>query len=296
VTEGARLVWSVHRSDDGGATWSLVRTEIAYATADPTQTSPDMNQPLDVGAMYAVSLGALDGTETFSFDATPSLAAIGPITPIGGVYGRSLGDDISTPDATYLFGQTLTLIAPADPDGDGQTALCGDCAPDDVTVFTGATESCDGLDDDCDGAVDEGFASDTDGDGTIDCLDACPHDPADDADGDGACADVDPCPEDATDACGDTSADDTGPDDTGPDDTGPDDTDADTDADADADADGDTDSDTDADTDADTGRDTPPGGKAETRSGCACSGAPSPFGAWALGLAALVLMRRRGAC
>lgn len=44
-----------------------------------------------------------------------------------------------------------------DRDGDGFTESEGDCNDDDLTVFPGATEFCDKKDNDCDGAIDEGF-------------------------------------------------------------------------------------------------------------------------------------------
>jgi hypothetical protein len=56
-----------------------------------------------------------------------------------------------------------------DPDRDGDGFTDGDCAPDDGTVHPGASELCDGLDNDCDEAVDEELPSewwvDADGDG-----------------------------------------------------------------------------------------------------------------------------------
>lgn len=55
----------------------------------------------------------------------------------------------------------------ADKDGDG--SRCDDCNDADPTVFTGASEACDGKDNDCDGEVDEGvltqFFADQDHDG-----------------------------------------------------------------------------------------------------------------------------------
>ena len=75
-----------------------------------------------------------------------------------------------------------------DADGDGAPDQV-DCAPLDPAVYPGKTETCDGLDNDCDLAQDEGFP-DNDGDGIKDCVD-------DDDDGDGDpdetdCAALDP--------------------------------------------------------------------------------------------------------
>lgn len=68
----------------------------------------------------------------------------------------------------------------ADTDGDGEGDACD-------------PEECDGLDNDGDGLVDEGFA-DSDGDNVADCVDACPLSAVGDPDGDSICGDVDNCP------------------------------------------------------------------------------------------------------
>ncbi len=57
----------------------------------------------------------------------------------------------------------------ADQDGDGAPDAA-DCAPANAAVFPGAKEVCDGVDNDCDLVVDEGFP-DADIDGLKDCLD-----------------------------------------------------------------------------------------------------------------------------
>jgi len=68
-----------------------------------------------------------------------------------------------------------------DLDGDGFSATGGTCGPIDCddadpAVFPGATELCNGVDDDCDGTVDNGFDADGDGFTTCggDCNDADP--------------------------------------------------------------------------------------------------------------------------
>jgi len=61
----------------------------------------------------------------------------------------------------------------------------GDCKPLDPDVFPGADELCNGADDNCDDAIDEGFP-DQDADGIADCTDP-------DADGDGVLDSADNC-------------------------------------------------------------------------------------------------------
>ena len=71
-----------------------------------------------------------------------------------------------------------------DDDGDGDLDAT-DCNPTDASIYAGATEVCDGVDQDCDGEADNGFG-DLDGDGLADCVD-------DDKDGDGFPDVVDNC-------------------------------------------------------------------------------------------------------
>ncbi|MBN1334662.1 MAG: matrixin family metalloprotease [Deltaproteobacteria bacterium] len=185
--EGARLVWTVRVADDPAGPWTLVRSARALALDANWQDSPKLDIPLEAGRYWSVSLGALSSSVRFGFDSTPDLAPQGPLTPIGFVYGRALGDqDEQPPDDGYLISQELGVLDLPDADGDGSTVLCGDCAPSDPTVYPGAMEACNGVDDDCDGEVDEDFASDADGDGVYDCLDPCPTDPTD------ACDDTGP--------------------------------------------------------------------------------------------------------
>ena len=57
-----------------------------------------------------------------------------------------------------------------DEDGDGVTIGDGDCDDTDPAVQPGRTETCNGIDDNCNDVIDEG-TSDSDGDGTCDALD-----------------------------------------------------------------------------------------------------------------------------
>jgi len=69
---------------------------------------------------------------------------------------------------------------------EGYVPIAGDCDDENDQVYPGAEEFCNGLDDDCDDQVDEGF-EDLDEDGIADCVDG-------DIDGDGIPNDSDPCP------------------------------------------------------------------------------------------------------
>ncbi len=81
------------------------------------------------------------------------------------------GDGVGTPDATTLEADGLCG------DDAGESLFDTDCDDGDDTVFPGAEDVCDAVDQDCDGDLVEEF-DDTDGDGSPDCADP-------DVDGDG---------------------------------------------------------------------------------------------------------------
>ena len=90
--------------------------------------------------------------------------------------GSLLQSGTTTPDAwgrvsisgvqASTSGSILTLslggvAPPTDADHDGYTTAGGDCNDNNTTIHPGATELCDGIDNDCDGAIDEGVTSTT---------------------------------------------------------------------------------------------------------------------------------------
>ena len=168
-------------------------------------------------------------------------------------------------------------VDPSDFDEDGVSSCEGDCDDEDDTVSPDLDEICDGVDNNCDGIIDE---VDADSDGFValdcqgnDCDDANPdiHPDAEEVCDDGEDNDCDGMVDDEDeDDCDDPGDDDTGDDDTGDDDTGDDDTGSD-------------------DDDDDTSLTDP--------DDCSCQNridrGPDASPLMALGLAVLVLVRRR---
>ena len=118
------------------------------STADYSVSGPEYGT-------YAVTAG--------DFDADGAADVLLPVT-------RTTGSCYNTLNAKVFYGVGV------DTDSDGVFDNA-DCAPSDSSIYTGATESCDAVDSDCDDDLVDG-ASDLDGDGTPDCIDS-------DVDGDG---------------------------------------------------------------------------------------------------------------
>jgi hypothetical protein len=89
---------------------------------------------------------------------------------------------IPNPDQADMDQDGLGNVCDDDADGDGFPKNV-DCDDNNNTIYPGATEVCDGKDNDCDGQTDEGLSTDTDGDGHY-TLGSCltPHDDCNDND------------------------------------------------------------------------------------------------------------------
>lgn len=120
------------------------------------------------------STAALDPGEsldlTVRFEATDSNRSVGNLSLNIGAASVS---DVALMANDCASGESALY----DQDGDGVSSCGGDCADGDATIHPGATEQCDGVDNNCDGQLDEGTrCADDDGDGfseqTGDCNDS----------------------------------------------------------------------------------------------------------------------------
>ena len=123
--------------------------------------SLDENEDLDVTFSYEIEESVF---ETFCSPVVDGagIASCDEILPVGDhllqyVVTNTRGFSNST---TALY--TVVSLAEIDNDGDGFTEVQGDCDDSDSSVYPGAPEVENGIDDDCNGDIDEG---DDDGDG-----------------------------------------------------------------------------------------------------------------------------------
>jgi len=227
----------------------------------------------------------ISGSEDFTV-AAPAGTEVRPLSrkdlvvhfvPSGSRAGGSLMIESDDPHSPLVLVGLTGSVDPdpdLDADGDGYTPATGDCDEADPAVNPAAGEACNGVDDDCDGGVDEDYDADGDGHLVEGCLDGCD------------CDDENPSihPE-AEEVCDDVDNDCDGEIDEAPGPDGDADLDADVDADADADGDGDGDGDGDVDADADGDGDGDGDGDIDRpEEDCSCRAASPSSGAGFAGL------------
>ena len=150
---------------------------------------------LDCGSTASVCLDQLDGR----FCATP--CGPGVLCPEGAFCGTAEGVE-----GTFCVPDSGVCSACWDPDDDlfgiGEACAGLDCDQENESVFEGAPESCNGIDDDCDSVIDEGFDLRTDVANCGACGAACSLDNATPTCSEGVCR-VAECDEGYADCNGD---------------------------------------------------------------------------------------------
>jgi MYXO-CTERM domain-containing protein len=197
---GEAAVGSISNTTSGDGTYTLYTSSSGSSSSPATQSFGSSFAGV-TSIVIADSYGAGGTNTSNSWDNI----VLGPATDADGDGDNSIadgGDDCDDTDATVYVGASelcdgkdndcdgtidegVTTTYYADSDGDGYgdpastTADCSapagyvagatDCDDGDASVHPGASETCNSIDDDCDGTVDEGVATtyyaDSDGDG-----------------------------------------------------------------------------------------------------------------------------------
>jgi len=138
-------------------------------------SSPAMDVEMTSGRYYLVAVGTSSALTRLGDATSPSLSSGSGLTLAGYTYSSTASPTtISTdPSTSQTYYQVLTMSVPgvedADADADGYSSFCGDCDDAEATTSPDGTETCDGVDNDCDDAVDD--TVDADGDGSYACYD-----------------------------------------------------------------------------------------------------------------------------
>ena len=171
--------WTNYQVTQDDTTLDLETNSFIFINANGTTLKmPQDPDDFDVIYLYVVQAQYFHTTPNYPFGSITFQANGHPITVFRDVEPEMELD--STTDSGYAVGfyvdsglQTAifqngqwflgkfisTLITGdlSDFDGDGYSESDGDCEPYDPNVYPGADEICDGLDNDCDGEIDEGF-------------------------------------------------------------------------------------------------------------------------------------------
>jgi hypothetical protein len=164
---GTTLTWVVLESASGGGVWNVVAKETSAGSAAEWQQSPVLDVALDQGMTYLVAIhSSVAHTQNTAYLPAGTSVEEG-LLPLGIGSDHELAGTNWTGEVNdaYLMAQELTLVPAENPDNDGDGAFlyCDDCDDDDQTNFPGNEETCDGVDNNCDGQADEGLQDCEDG-------------------------------------------------------------------------------------------------------------------------------------
>lgn len=141
--------------DPDEAQYALLITDGSETCAEPADALAAVRALRAEGVRTAI-VGVGNGADPAFLD---TLGRAGGAAPRGGPAFAFAEDEASIYGALLDFTTRIETCC-VDPDEDGRGPLCAegpDCAPDEPAAWTGATEICDGVDNDCSGAIDEGL-------------------------------------------------------------------------------------------------------------------------------------------
>ena len=171
---GSTITWVVYEgtASSGSFTQLDVASSATTATGTAWHSAPALGIPLQPNLFYSViAYWSVQGSyfgKTYSASATPGDYG----TIMGGAAINGAPQATQTMSASGLvYAMRLHTNDELDGDGDGVLA-CLDCDDTNATIFPGAAEQCNGVDDDCDGALVPGEI-DGDGDGLAACSGDC---------------------------------------------------------------------------------------------------------------------------
>ncbi len=131
--------------------------------------SPEIGLVLQPGQFYLVAAVVAESSVVEFGYAIPAELDSGPHLAVRGAIIEPTETDTVLDDPTTSWAPVMSfdLYHPdaddEDDDADGQSIHCGDCDDDDPLRMDGLAESCDGLDNDCDGVITDEDDADADG-------------------------------------------------------------------------------------------------------------------------------------
>ncbi len=171
---GATLGWQIWSAPSDAGPWTF-RAGRTGSITQPSgtsawQASPAFDYEMTPGLTYATVVNWTTPNVTYWYGFANGGATSASFGTYGGGIIGTAGSTFSSTTNDYAV--RVITAEEIDADGDGVLACGLDCDDSNATVFGGAPELCDTLDNDCDGALspDE---TDADNDGFLECINDC---------------------------------------------------------------------------------------------------------------------------